>query len=74
AGAALAWHLRRAASDPGPPPDWREVFVLTVRPALRPGENAPSPGALARRLSALPEKAGRPLALRRAGPDRGEAP
>jgi hypothetical protein len=74
AGAALAWHLRRAASEPGPPPDWREVFVLTVRPALRPGENAPSPGALARRLSALPEKAGRPLALRRAGPDRGEAP
>lgn len=70
AGAALAWHLRPAASDPGPPPDWREVFVL----AARPGEGGPSPAALARRLSALPEKAGRPLALRRTGPGRGADP
>lgn len=64
AGAALAWHLRRAASDPGPPADWREAFVLTVRPEA----GAPSPEVLARRLSGLPEKAGRPLALRRAEP------
>lgn len=62
AGAALAWHLRRTAS--GPPTDWREVFVLT----LAPGPENTSPGALARRLSALPEKAGRPLALRPAEP------
>ncbi|KQT61506.1 hypothetical protein ASG52_01050 [Methylobacterium sp. Leaf456] len=62
AGAALARHLRRPTS--APPPDWREVFVLT----LVPGTDNPSAGALARRLSALPEKAGRPLALRRAEP------
>ncbi|GJE74792.1 DUF3341 domain-containing protein [Methylorubrum suomiense] len=86
AAAALAWHLRQPAPEVGPPPDWREVFVLTLVPAA----DGPSPetsletspgtslgtslGSWARRLSALPEKAGRPLALRRAGTGRESAP
>ncbi len=65
AGAALARHLRRPAA--APPPDWREVFVLTLSPDAEPPSAAsPSAASLARRLAALPDKAGRPLALRRA--------
>lgn len=63
-GAALALHARRARPAAGPPPDWREAFVLTVAPEAV----QPDLAGIARQLAALPEGAGRPLALRRTDP------
>ncbi|MBB2964004.1 quinol:electron acceptor oxidoreductase subunit ActD [Methylobacterium sp. R2-1] len=62
-GAALVVALRATRRDHRPPSALAGRFVLTIDPSREPDAARFNPAALVRRLNALPEAAGRPLAL-----------
>ena len=62
-GGALAAAVRAGRTGRRPPSALAGRFVLTIDPPVEPSRGAFNPAALVRRLNALPEGAGRPLAL-----------
>ncbi|CAO4169052.1 DUF3341 domain-containing protein [Methylorubrum aminovorans] len=60
---ALVAAVRAGRTGRRPPSALANRFVLTIDPPVEPSRGAFNPAALVRRLNALPEAAGRPLAL-----------